>query len=49
MKYASTVKAYGTLTADINGESGTLYPAEEERNTVALQNGYAGFNLGPQW
>ena len=49
VKYASTVKAYGTLTADINGESGTLYPAEEERNTVALQNGYAGFNLGPQW
>ena len=48
-KYASTVKAEGTLTADINGESGTLYPAEEDRNTVALQNGYAGFNLGPQW
>jgi hypothetical protein len=49
VKYATTVKAEGTLTADINGESGTLYPAEEDRNTVALQNGYAGFNLGPQW
>lgn len=49
VKYAGVIIVYGTLTADINGESGTLYPPEEERNTLELQNGYAGFNLGPQW
>ena len=49
VKYAGVITVYGTLTADINGESGTLYPDEDDRNTVELQNGYAGFNLGPQW
>ena len=49
VKYAGVITVYGTLTADINGESGTLYPDKDDRNTLDLQNGYAGFNLGPQW
>ncbi|MEE2745706.1 MAG: hypothetical protein VX617_02370, partial [Pseudomonadota bacterium] len=43
VKNAGTVQAHGTLTADINGHSGTLYPGEDNRNTLELQNGYAGF------
>ena len=49
-KSSSNVAADGTLTEDIPASTnGTLYPADYDRNTVELQNGFAGFNEGPQW
>ena len=40
----------GKLTADLPlGTNGTLYPSDFDRNTLEMENGFAGFNEGPQW
>ncbi|MDA7495841.1 hypothetical protein N8462_01000 [bacterium] len=50
VKYTTAINAYGTLTLDIPASiSGTLYPSNSDRNTLEMQNGFAGFNESSQW
>jgi len=50
LKSVSAIVVQGSLTSDLpSGTSGTLYPSDFDRNTLEMQNGFAGFNEGPQW
>ena len=49
-KSASAIQVQGTLSTDIPADTnGTLYPSNSDRNTLEMQNGFAGFNESSQW